>query len=63
MRLEVRLYALLIITSAAALAVVDANAVSSWTHAWSPLAGLVLLALFVVAVHFQFHVHSGWTPG
>src|SRR5450631_1014915 len=60
MRLEVRLYALLIIASAAALAVFDVHALSSWTYTWSPLAGLVLLALFVVAVHFQFHVHSGW---
>src|SRR6202165_5795553 len=60
MRLAVRLYALLIITSAGLLAATDVLAVSSWTYAWTPLAGLALLALYVLAVHFQFQVHSGW---
>src|ERR1700674_2606094 len=60
MRLAVRLYALLIIASAGLLAAADVMAVSSWTHAWTPLAGLALLFLYVLAVHFQFQVHSGW---
>src|SRR6202022_1724837 len=30
-------------------------------YAWTPLAGLALLSLYVLAVHFQFQVHSGWT--
>ena len=54
MRLAVRLYALLIIASVGLVAAADVMAVSSWTHAWTPLAGLALLFLYVLAVHFQF---------
>src|ERR1700682_6318128 len=60
MRLAVRLYALLIIASAGRLAAADVVSVPGWTYAWTPLAGLALLALYVLAVHFQFQVHSGW---
>jgi diguanylate cyclase (GGDEF)-like protein/PAS domain S-box-containing protein len=61
MRLEVRLYALTVIGVAAALAAVDMATISSWDHTQGLLASLVLLGLYVVAVHFQFKVHSGWT--
>src|SRR5579859_7989797 len=61
MRLAARLFALLIIASAGLLAAADLMSVSSWTYAWTPLAGLALLALYILAVHFQFQVHSGWT--
>src|ERR1700682_5334006 len=60
MRLAVRLYALLIIASAGRLAAADVVSVPGWTYAWTPLAGLALLFLVVLAVHFQFQVHSGW---
>src|SRR5579859_2345503 len=60
MRLAARLFALLIIASAGLLAAADLMSVSSWTYAWTPLAGLALLALYILAVHFQFQVHSGW---
>src|SRR5260221_257007 len=60
MRLEVRLYALAIIASAALVTVADLVTVSSWDHAWTPLAAAALLALYILAVHFQFQVHSGW---
>src|SRR5579859_229625 len=60
MHLTVRLYALLIIASAGLLAAADLVEVPAWTYTWSPIAGLALLSMFVLAVHFQFQVHSGW---
>src|SRR5260370_40688058 len=62
MRPVVRLYALLLIAAAAGLAVTEVIGVASWTYAWSPLTGLALVAMYIVAVHFQFQVHSGWSP-
>src|ERR1700716_1216367 len=60
MRPAVRLYALLLIAAAAGLTVTEVIGVASWTYAWSPLTGLALVAMYVLAVHFQFQVHSGW---
>src|SRR3979411_306580 len=61
MRLPVRVYVLLIMATAAAVTVVDLTVVSNWTHTWTPFSALVLLSLYVIAVHFKFKVHSGWT--
>src|SRR6266581_2335928 len=60
MRPAVRLYALLLIAVAGGLTVTEVIGVASWTYAWSPLTGLALVAMYIVAVHFQFQVHSGW---
>ena len=60
MRLSVRLYALLTIGLAAALTLVDLTTVLDWPHAWTPFSALILLTLYVIAVHFLFTVHSGW---
>src|SRR6266702_3655911 len=60
MRPAVRLYALLLIAVAGGLAVTEVVGVVSWTYAWSPLTGLALVAMYIVAVHFQFQIHSGW---
>src|SRR3979411_3272133 len=60
MRSVVRGYALLVIALAGGLAVTELIAVSGWTYDWAPLTGLALLAMYIVAVHFQFQVHSGW---
>src|ERR1700731_4687966 len=60
MRLTVRLYALLIIVLAALLMLADLTTVLDWPHAWTPFSALILLTLYVIAVHFLFTVHSGW---
>src|SRR5712691_1362561 len=60
MRLPVRLYALLTIGLAATLMLADLSTVSDWPHAWTPFSALILLTLYVIAVHFLFTVHSGW---
>src|SRR3979411_2529007 len=61
MRLPVRVYVLLIMATAAAVTVVDLTVVSNWTHTWTPFSAVVLLSLYVIAVHFVVKVHSGWT--
>ncbi len=60
MRLQVRLYASLVIAAALAILVVDLAGNTSWQQGWNPLVAATLLALYVVAVHFHFQVHSGW---
>jgi len=60
MRLSVRLYALLIIVLATILMLADLTTVLDWPHAWTPFSALILLTLYVIAVHFLFTVHSGW---
>jgi diguanylate cyclase (GGDEF)-like protein/PAS domain S-box-containing protein len=60
MRLEVRLFALLTIAAAVIATAGDLLSASNWEHPWSPLVAVVLLSLFVVAVHFQIQIHSGW---
>jgi diguanylate cyclase (GGDEF)-like protein/PAS domain S-box-containing protein len=60
MRPAVRLYALLVIGVAAGLTITELIGVAGWTYAWSPLTGLALVAMYIVAVHFQFQVHRGW---
>ncbi len=60
MRLSVRLYALLIIVLATVLMLADLTTVLDWPHAWTPFSALILLTLYVIAVHFLFTVHSGW---
>src|ERR1700738_3883998 len=61
MGLPVRVYAVVMMVIAAAVTVVDLTAVSDWTHTWTPFSAVVLLSLYVIAVHFKFKVHSGWT--
>src|SRR3981081_772383 len=60
MRPSVRLYALLTVGLAATLMLADLTMVSDWPHAWTPFSALILLTLYVIAVHFLFTVHSGW---
>src|SRR5260221_10187851 len=60
MRPAVRLYALLVIAAAGVLAVADAFAIPDWAYTWTPMTGLALLGMYVLAVHFQFQVHSSW---
>src|SRR5213080_4484482 len=60
MRLPVRLYALLTIGLAAAVMLADLTRALDWPHAWTPFSALILLTLYVIAVHFLFTVHSGW---
>src|SRR5712692_3151611 len=60
MRLPVRLYALLTIITATAMMLADLTTALDWPHAWTPFSALILLTLYVIAVHFLFTVHSGW---
>src|SRR5438132_10460954 len=60
MRLPVRLYALLTISLAVALTLSDLTTALDWPHAWTPFSALILLTLYIIAVHFLFTVHSGW---
>src|SRR5438309_2067881 len=59
MRLPVRLYALLIIVLAAMLMLADLTTVGDWPHEWTPFSALILLTLYVVAVHSLLTVHRG----
>src|SRR5216684_2912157 len=60
MRLPVRLYALLTIITATVMMLADLTTALDWPHAWTPFSALILLTLYVTAVHFLFTVHSGW---
>src|SRR5437016_3427870 len=60
MRLEVRLYAQLIIAIGVVATFIELTAVPNWGYSWTPLVGVALLSLYIVAVHFQFQIHSGW---
>src|SRR5260370_11266069 len=60
MRLAVRLYALLTIITATVMMLADLTTALDWPHTWTPFSALILLTLYVIAVHFLFTVHSGW---
>src|SRR3982074_2345299 len=60
MRLEVRLFAQLIIAIGVVATFFELTAVPNWGYSWTPLVGVALLSLYIVAVHFQFQIHSGW---
>ena len=61
MRPSVRAYALLVCGAALVLAGYDLTAIPTWGHSWTLFSALVLLAMYIVSVHFRFKVHSGWS--
>ncbi|HEV7663447.1 MAG TPA: ATP-binding protein [Chloroflexota bacterium] len=60
MRLQLKLYIVLVATAAGSLLAHDLSVLTFWPHAWSLGVTIALIVLTVVGDHLQFEVRRGW---